>query len=151
MIHKYLNYSVFLVRNPRVEVTSNKVDNRRKILNCIDVKQRLVIDGFGEQEFARNSHGWIMNDLALLMEASTQQELDYALSKLREVGIVNSFNDGKSVREVLDSVVPRYIQTPAELSAYAEYYSSLHVPADVKEEVDNDISKSVDDDKGEKP
>lgn len=143
MKRKYLNYSVFLVRNPRVELTNNKIDNRRRLLNCIDVKQRLVIDGI--QDFAKNSHGWIMNDLALLMEANTQQKLDYALSKLREVGVITNSNEGKSVREVLDSVVPRYIQTPAELSAYAEYYSSLHVPADVHNEVKEDISKSVDD------
>lgn len=150
MKRKYLNYSVFLSRNPRVELTDNKIDNRRKLLNCIDVKQRLVIDGIYEQDFAKNSHGWIMNDLALLMEANTQQKLDYALSKLREVGVITNSNDGKSVREVLDSVVPRYIQTPAELSAYAEYYSSLHVPADVHNEVKEDISKFVDDVKDSK-
>lgn len=141
---KYLNYNVFVSRYPRVEMSKNALDNRRNILNSIEVKQRLVIDGIADQSFAKNSHGWIESDLALLAKANTQQELDYALSKLREVGIVSSSNDGKSIREVLDSVMPRYVQTPGELSAYAEYYSSLHVPS-------VDESSVVDDNKKDKP
>lgn len=142
MRRTYLNYNVFACRYPRPGMSSNMLDNRRNILSSIEVKQRLVIDGIADQSFAKNTHGWIENDLALLQKANTQQELDYALSKLQQVGVVSSRNEDKSVREVLDAVLPRYVQTPGELSAYAEYYSSIHVPSE-------DVSSKVDDPEGQ--
>lgn len=112
-------------RYDRPPISSNPIDNRRNFLKCIDSNQRLVVDGVGDQSFAKNSHGWIMNDLSLLVNANTKQDIDFAMSRLREIGLPGTNNEGKTVREVLDNIIPRYVQTPSELSRYAEFYSSF--------------------------
>ena len=83
---KYFNSGVIMSRYERPPISSNPIDNRRNILKCIDPSQRLVVDGVGDQSFAKNSHGWIMNDLSLLVNANTKQEIDFAMSRLREIG-----------------------------------------------------------------
>lgn len=151
MRRKYLNFNVFFGRySDHSDMTKNALDNKRKIINSVDIVLRKVVDGYGGQDFARNSHGWPMNDLALLQKANTQQELDLALSRLREVGVLKNNNEGKSVRQVLDDVLPRYVQTPAEISRYAEYYSSLYAKSDeddvpMEKDVKEDVKKESSD------
>lgn len=99
--------------------------NKQRRLNFIDPDKRLPVDQYHGQDFALSSHGWPMSDIALLAKAQTQQELDLAISRLRQLNIQGVDTSGKSVAEVLHDIVPRWCQTPSELQRYAKYYTSF--------------------------
>ena len=115
------------VRDP---FKKSKVENIKNLVERVG-KQLNVVDGFADQDFARSSKGWILSDIALLQRAATQQELDYALSRLREVAFVSADNSGKTVQEILSDILPRFVQTPAELSRYACVYANSTLGNDV--------------------
>lgn len=138
---RYHDFSVF---------GTNKVDNNRKRIETIDKEKRMPVDQYCSQDFAKSSHGWPMSDLALLAKAQTQQEFDLAVSRLRELNIPSQNNEGKTVRQILDDVVPRWVQTPAELQQYAKYYYSSFGKSDpVDSSGSDDKKKSSDDPDGD--
>lgn len=123
-----------------------KVDNNRERVEKIDPDKRMPVDQYSSQEFATSIHGWPLSDLALLAKAQTQKEFELAVSRIRELGLSGVNNEGKSVREVLDNVLPSWVKTPAEFQRYAAYYSSF---SPVVETVD--VSDGNDDDSDESP
>lgn len=123
---------------------ADKNFNKKVHLDLIEPKQRLPIDQYSSQEFALSDHGWPLSDVALLAKAQTQQELDLALSRLRELGLTGVNNEGKSVAQVLHEVVPRWCQTPAELQRYAQYYTTWFDPSSVSDETDDPKDKKDD-------
>lgn len=141
--NKYLKVLTFLTRYSRDPFSQDKVTNLKRIVDRVG-RQLNIVDGFANQEFAVSSKGWILSDIALLQRASSQKELDFALSRLREVGVINQTNEGKSVNEILSDVLPRYVQTPAELQRYVSFYSSTSFNDDV--EVIQKVSKLNDND-----
>lgn len=126
---RYHDFSVF---------GKNYVDNNRVRVELIDKEKRMPVDQYCAQEFVKSSHGWPMSDLALLAKAQTQQEFDLAVARLRELNLTGPSNEGKTVRQILDDVLPRWVQTPAELQQYAKFYYSSYGQNDSDSNVKKD-------------
>lgn len=77
------------------------------------------VDQFDSNDFCLNDCGFIRNDLSQLMRATSQAEYDMKLRQLVEVPS-SSIPDNVSITEGMGYIMPRYTQSPAELSLFAE-------------------------------
>lgn len=78
------------------------------------------VDQYDSQDFNLNDCGFIRNDLCQLLRAQSQSEYDSLLRKLVELPPSSSLPDDMPIDEAIASIIPRYTQSPSELSMYAE-------------------------------
>lgn len=78
------------------------------------------VDQYDSQDFNLNDCGFIRNDLCQLLRAQSQSEYDSLLRKLVELPSSSSLPDDMPIDEAIASIIPRYTQSPSELSMYAE-------------------------------
>lgn len=101
---------------------SNVCELKKEQINGRSAK----IDQFDGNDFCLNDCGFIRNDLSQLMRATSQAEYDMKLRQLVEVPST-SIPDNVSVTEALSYIMPRYTQSPAELSLFAESLASKDI------------------------
>lgn len=77
------------------------------------------VDQFDGQDFNLNDCGFIRNDLSQLMRSQSQAEYDMKLKALTEF-TSSSLPDNVSVTDAISFIMPRYTQSPSELSYFAE-------------------------------
>lgn len=78
------------------------------------------VDQYDSQDFNLNDCGFIRNDLCQLLRAQSQSEYDSLLRKLVELPPSSSLPEDMPIDEAIASIIPRYTQSPSELSFYAE-------------------------------
>ena len=83
-------------------------------------KQAIKVQGVTE-EFQFNAYGFPMNDIAALNGAKSLQEYNMILQRLQQYQADNPDTSNLTPRELLDSVVPRSFQTPAEIERAATW------------------------------
>lgn len=91
------------------------------------VDERLIagVDQYDSEDFNMNDCGFVRNDLSQLMRAQSQSEYDALLRKLVDVPSSNSsLPEDMPIEQAIAQVIPRYVQSPSELSMFAESLAS---------------------------
>ena len=127
---------------------NDTLDNNRVRIEKIDKFQRMPVDQYCSQDFALSQHGWPMSDLALLAKAQTQKEFELAVARIRELNLPSVNNEGKTVQEILSSVLPSWVRTPAEYQRYVSYYSSFGASSRSVNPLPGEDDQDVESDKG---
>lgn len=83
------------------------------------VKNSAPVDQFDGESFNLNDNGFIRNDICQLMRATSASEYDAKLRSLAQVP-ESSLPVDMSIQDCLDTIIPRYSQSPAELAAYSQ-------------------------------
>ena len=126
----------------------NKNRIKRNWMRVLDDNSKLPvydkpIDQFPSQEFNKGSNGWPANDITLLARATSQKEYEMILARMQEIKIDQPDNSKKSDKQIVSEIMPSWVQSPAEIDRFMEYYNSLHPnepifdpvkPADVKDQ-----------------
>lgn len=113
-----------------VNSTRHRVESRDS-LRSLDSKPSIVDNSLSE-DWNINAHGFIRNDINLLLESENLNDMSYVVSKVMNLKKEDRFK-GMSDKEILSSIKPRLIQSPAEMDAYLDYIQSSM----------NSIAKSV--------
>lgn len=93
--------------------------NIRKVAKSQFNSYAAPVDQFDGQDFNFNDCGFIRNDISQLMRSQSQAEYDMKLKMLTEIPS-SSIPDNVSVTDAISYIIPRYTQSPAELSYFAE-------------------------------
>lgn len=102
------------------------------------------IDQFNSEDFNLSSNGFPANDITLLLRASTQKEFDLIASRLQEIKVSQPDNKGKSDKQLVAELMPSWIQFPAEIDRFMDYFNGLHpVAAPIDHKTGADIVSSV--------
>ena len=103
-------FIILLLAFTFVSCTSNKNDNVRPVLSCVDNMNGLVIGSWSNPEFIANGHNCYLNacvDLSIELESSSFYRLDYTVldtqtnTVLREVNLDGYFTFNCTEREYL--------------------------------------------------
>lgn len=76
------------------------------------------------QDYNYNAQGFLINDITALNNATSVQEYNYLVNRMVEYRAQNPDNSGKSVRDMICEINPRFTQTPAELERACAFVSS---------------------------
>lgn len=82
------------------------------------------IDQFNSQEF-NLVNGLPASDLTLLSRASSKADYELILSRLQEIKSEN-INKDKSDKQIISEMMPAWVQTPAQIDRFVEYYNRTH-------------------------
>ena len=82
--------------------------------------QAIKVQGVTE-DFQYNAFGFPLNDIAALNGAKSLQEYNMILQRLQTYAADNPNYSNLTTKELIDTIVPRSFQTPAELSRAAEW------------------------------
>lgn len=96
------------------------------------------VDQYDSQEFNLNDAGWVRNDISQLARAQSKAEFDMLLSRLVEIKNSGGLPDDMSVDDAINSIRPRWCQSPAELELFAEWTNS-----DIMSKLDEAYRKAV--------
>lgn len=108
---------MFTIDNPRVDNPSFdfKTDDGLQVGTLVS---RRV------QDFELNDAGFPMNDISALNGAKSVQEYQMLLQKIQMYQAENPDTSGLTVAQLINTVQPRFAQTPAEICQAAEYIGS---------------------------
>lgn len=84
-----------------------------------NVQTRVVVVTSGDYD--RNSFGFIRSDFAMLAASQDAMSLQKALSKMQEFAATEVDNSDKSFEEICQQIIPRFVQSPAELDRFELY------------------------------
>lgn len=87
---------------------------------------RVPIDQFNSQSFNIGSNGLPANDITLLMRAQNVREYEVILNRLQEVRVKNPNNKGKTDKQIIGEMMPSWVQTPAEIDKFMNWYNQTH-------------------------
>lgn len=76
------------------------------------------------EEFELNDSGFPMNDIAALNGAKSVQEYQILLQKIQMYQAENPDTSSLTVEQLINTVQPRFAQTPAEIVQAAEFIGS---------------------------
>lgn len=102
--------------------------------------QANIVDQFPSQKFNRNENGFLKSDIQALMEAQTQQQYDLIRSRLQELG--DDF-DGRSVDDIIDTVVPRSCQDITEVMAFNNSLGNILMSKHQMERSSSDSQQTI--------
>lgn len=119
--------------------------NSISIATCRVEKPRVVpIDQYASQDFNRGFNGLPANDLTLLERAQTLAEAQLVASRLSEIRSTSDLSD-LSDREIVARIKPAWVQTPAEIDRFMDYYYNNVVEPNLqRSSSDGDVSSAGD-------
>jgi hypothetical protein len=82
--------------------------------------QAIKVQGVTE-DFQFNAYGFPLNDIAALNGAKSLQEYNMILQRLQTYAADNPDYSNLTTKELIETIVPRSFQTPAELSRAADW------------------------------
>lgn len=82
------------------------------------------VDQFGAQKFCLGDNGFTRSYLAIALRTQDEQLRQAILSGISER--VSRSEGDKTDRELIESLVPRSVQSPSEIAAYVKYFNELH-------------------------
>lgn len=82
------------------------------------------VDQFGSQKFCLGDNGFTRSPLSIALRTQDEQLRQAILSGISER--VSRSDRDKTDRELIESLVPRSVQSPAEIAAYVKYFNELH-------------------------
>ena len=82
--------------------------------------QAIKVQGVTE-DFQYNAFGFPLNDIAALNGAKSLQEYNMILQRLQTYAADNPDYSNLTTKDLIETIVPRSFQTPAELSRAAEW------------------------------
>lgn len=121
---------------------NNSYHRIKGIPHC-DKSVKCPVDQFAAQEFNIGENGHVMSDIEVIMK--TQSE-DLRKVLLQRLDVHKVKEDSRSDYEKLRDVVPRYIQTPAEVQQFIKVFHELYPaeqPLTVDEPIENEVTKEV--------
>lgn len=103
------------------------------------------VDQFPAQPFNRGVNGFPANDITLLSRATNAKEYEQIIARLDEVKVSNPDNTELSDVEILEQMIPSWVNTPYLLQRFADYYNSTHTkPLSEPVEVEKPVEKPID-------
>lgn len=102
-----------------------------------DKSVKCPVDQFASQEFNIGENGHVMSDIEVIMKV---QDEDLRRVLLQRLDVQKVIEDSRSDYEKLRDVVPRYIQTPAEIQQFIRVFHELY-PAELPITLDESIDK----------
>lgn len=79
-----------------------------------------VVENYPAEMQNINEHGFIRNDISQIMMAQLPQDLDYIINRINLMKKENKFSD-MSDKDILLTIKPRLLQSPAEIDKYLQY------------------------------
>lgn len=87
---------------------------------------RLVpVDQFNSQTFNLGFNGLPANDITLLARAQSDLEYQTILARLKEQP-QSKTNEGKTDKQIIAEMMPSWVQTPAEIDKFMDWYNKSH-------------------------
>lgn len=83
-----------------------------------------ILDKTMCEDYNLNSHGFIRNDINVLLEANSMQEMQYVAQKFQERKTQDLYKDA-SDEDILKTIKPRLMQSPAEMESFLKYVDSV--------------------------
>lgn len=80
----------------------------------------VAIEQFPAKEFFNNAAGWSKNDLAALVAATTKQEYDMLVQRLKVNDPQFNVKDDTKVSDAIKSIKPRWCQSANEIVSYVD-------------------------------
>ena len=111
--------------------------------SCVPV----AIEQFPAKEFFNNSAGWSKNDLAAIVAATTKQEYDMLVERLKVNEPQFNVADDTKLSDAIKSIKPRWCQSANEVVNYIDALTREHLDeAYVKslDDVNLDVNHEVD-------
>lgn len=99
------------------------------------------VDQFGAQKFCIGDNGFTRSPLSIALRTQDEQLRQAILSGISER--VSRSDGDKTDSELIESLVPRSVQSPAEIAAYVKYFNELH-PAEPPKSVESLSTTSPD-------
>lgn len=87
-------------------------------------KEVSILDKTMCEDYNLNAHGFIRNDINVLLEANTMQEMQYVAQKFQERKTQDLYKDA-SDEDILKTIKPRLMQSPAEMESFLNYVDSV--------------------------
>lgn len=97
----------------------------------------VAIEQFPAMKFNNNAAGWSKNDLAALVAATTKQEYDMLVERLKVNEPQFNVKDETKVEDAIKSIKPRWCQSANEIVSY--------VDALTRQNLDDAYRKSLED------
>lgn len=109
------------VSKGRVPVSDSFVprDNNGHVINPV------VVDQYSGQEFNINQFGWMKSDVDILLQADSLSVQEKIMSRLQLLKDDPS-NKDKSDQELIQSLIPRTVQSYGELSMFMDWYKQKY-------------------------
>lgn len=82
------------------------------------------VDQFGAQKFCLGENGFTRSPLSIALRTQDEQLRQAILSGISER--VSRSDGDKTDRELIECLVPRSVQSPAEIASYVKYFNELH-------------------------
>lgn len=79
-----------------------------------------VVENYPAEMQNINEHGFIRNDISQIMMAQMPQDLDYIINRISLAKKESKFS-GMSDKDILFTIKPRLLQSPAEIDKYLKY------------------------------
>lgn len=134
----YLNEVMFINAPRKYRQLPRQLDKNKNAVNAIPVDQ------FNSQEFNLGLNGLPASDITLLARAQSIKEYELILSRLQEVRTKNPNNKGKSDKQIIGEMMPSWVQTPAEIDKFVDWYNASH-PISFEKAVQTDQVQNVGD------
>lgn len=91
---------------------------------AVDAGLVVPIDQFDAQDFNQNDCGWPRNTISQIARAQSQSEYDAIMRRLQINEKKDGIPDDLPREEAIRYIRPRYVQSPTELSQFAEAVAS---------------------------
>lgn len=85
-----------------------------------EIDEESVVENYPAEMQNINEHGFIRNDISQIMLAQMPQDLDYILNRISLAKKESKFS-GMSDKDILLTIKPRLLQSPAEIEKYLQY------------------------------
>ena len=80
-----------------------------------------AVDQFLNNQFNMNDFGWLRNDISALAAASTREQYEEILRRLKELPATSSIPDNLPLQDAFDVIKPRYMQTENEFVEFVGF------------------------------
>lgn len=85
------------------------------------IERSCPVDQTLRNSFNKNDAGWLRNDLSALAAASTKEQYDLILSRMKELSTSSNLPKDVSFRDAFDYIKPRTMQTENEFADFSEF------------------------------
>lgn len=89
----------------------------------------VAIEQFPSKSFFDNAAGWSKNDLAALVAATTKQEYDMLVERLKVNDPQFNVKDDTKVSDAIKSIKPRWCQSANEIVSYVDALTRANLDA----------------------
>lgn len=85
-----------------------------------EIDEISIVENYPSEMQNINEHGFIRNDISQILLAQFPTDIDWVLNRISLARKENKFN-GMSDKDILLSIKPRLLQSPAEIDNYLSY------------------------------